>query len=111
MHLLPIRRLFPATLHILRTAGLISRSFSAMATAAAQAVKIKVDASAEGCSGMFYRVKPEMSATSNDPNWPRNGTVLEGVWETHGGERWVKFTNGYYLPEKQKGYTILTEVK
>ena len=75
---------------------------------------IKVDASAEGCTGMFWRTKPEMGATSSSASkpddWPRNGTVLEGNWETHAGERWVKFTNGMYLPEKQKGFVILTEV-
>ena len=41
----------------------------------------------------------------------RSGTVLKGVWETHNGERWAKFDNGFYLPEKQKGFTILFEVK
>ena len=60
---------------------------------------------------MFWRTKPEMNATSSASDWPRNGTVLEGAWETHNGERWVKFTNGYFLPEKQKGFVIITEVK
>ena len=79
---------------------------------AAVPVKIKVDASAEGCTGMYYRKSENMSDTSNDPNWPRNGTILEGVWTTaQDGTRWARFTNGFYLPEKQKGFTILFEVK
>ncbi len=78
---------------------------------AQQEVNIKIDASAEGCTGMFWRTKPEMSATSNDPSWPRNGAVHKGVWEVHNGEKWVKFANGFYLPERQKGFIILTEQK
>ncbi len=74
-------------------------------------VKIKVDASAEGCSGMFWRTEPVMSKTSSAANWPRNGEVHLGRWETHAGEKWVKFDNGFYLPEKQKGFTILFEVQ
>ena len=35
-----------------------------------------LDASAGGCSGMFWRTKPEMNASSQDGDWPRNGTVL-----------------------------------
>lgn len=82
-----------------------------MASASAESVSIKIDASAEGCSGMFWRVAPEMGKTSSDPSWPRNGAVHKGKWETHNGEKWVKFDNGFYLPEKQKGFVILTEVK
>lgn len=68
---------------------------------------LKLDASGEGCSGMFWRTKPEMNATSNASDWPRNGTVLAGTWETHGGARWARLTNGYFLPEVQKGVKIL----
>lgn len=72
---------------------------------------IKIDASAEGCSGMFWRTKPEMGATSSDSNWPRNGAVHPGEWKTlPSGDRWVAFENGFWLPEKQRGYVILTEV-
>jgi hypothetical protein len=78
---------------------------------AANPVKIKIDASAEGCSGMYWRTKPAMDATSSDPSWPRNGAIHEGIWSVHNGEKWVCFTNGFWLPEKQKGFTILTEVK
>jgi len=68
---------------------------------------LKLDASGEGCSGMFWRTKPEMSATSSASNWPRNGTMLVGSWETHGGARWARLTNGFFLPEVQKGVKIL----
>ena len=81
-----------------------------MATASAS-VNIKIDASAEGCTGMYWRTAPQMSATSNVSTWPRNGEIHKGKWETHAGERWVRFDNNFYLPEKQKGYTILTEVQ
>lgn len=39
----------------------------------------RVDASAEGCSGMFWRTKPDMGATSSDSSWPRNGTLVKGT--------------------------------
>ena len=70
----------------------------------------KLDASGEGCSGMFWRTKPEMSATSSDSSWPRNGTMLTGVWETHGDGRWAKLSNGFFLPEFQKGVKILFDL-
>jgi len=72
---------------------------------------IKVDASEEGCSGMFWRTTTEMASTSNSSDWPRNGAIHLGQWITlSSGERWVKFDNGFYLPEKQKGFTILFDV-
>ena len=79
-------------------------------------VSIKVDASAENCTGMYWRTKTEMSAstpTCASPNdWPRNGTILQGSWLTlPNGERWAKFTNGMFLPEKQAGFVILFEQK
>ena len=82
-----------------------------MADASAPIINIMIDASAEGCTGMFWRTRPEMSAVSNDPSWPRNGQVHPGTWLVVDGERWVKFSNGFYLPEKQKGFVILTEAK
>ena len=72
-------------------------------------IAIKVDASAEGCSGMFWRTKPVISATSSSGDWPRNGTVLMGRHsKEHAG--WVQFENGYWLPEKQAGFQILFDV-
>ena len=51
-----------------------------------------------------------MEKTSSDPKWPRNGEVHKGVFITNAkGERWVKFDNGYFLPEFQKGFKILFE--
>lgn len=72
--------------------------------------RIKVDASGEGCSGMFWRTKPEMNATSSASDWPRNGTVLTGEWKDVAGLRWAQFENGMWLPLEQKGVTILFDV-
>jgi hypothetical protein len=49
------------------------------------------------------------SGPGKGEDWPRNGTVLHGRWLTVGADRWVQFENGLYLPEKQKGFTILFE--
>lgn len=69
-------------------------------------VKYKVDASSEGCTGMFWRSKPDMGATKSDPNWPRNGTVIEAREPAeHPG--WVVTANNDWLPIKQKGYTVV----
>ncbi len=64
----------------------------------------KVDASANGCTGMFYRTKCAMSASSNDKDWPRNGTILQGKPATVSG--WVELKNGYFLPIAQNGVTV-----
>lgn len=45
-------------------------------------VLFKVDASAEGCSGMYWRTAPQMNATSSDPNWPRNGHTARGKYSS-----------------------------
>ena len=71
-------------------------------------VKIKVDASKEGCSGMFWRTKAEMSATSSASDWPRNGTVLEGAYNAD--KTWAQVANGYWLPRHQNGVQILHDV-
>lgn len=69
----------------------------------------RVDASANGCSGMFYRTKPEMDATSSDASWPRNGTVLQGrLSKEHSG--WVELQNGYWLPVSQHGKVVTHKV-
>ena len=39
-------------------------------------IKIRLDASANGCSGMFWRSKPDMNASVSAPDWPRNGAVF-----------------------------------
>ena len=71
-------------------------------------MKIKVDASGEGCSGMFWRTKQDMSATSNAPDWPRNGTVLDGAYNAD--KTWAQFSNGFWLPAMQNGVKILHDV-
>lgn len=65
----------------------------------------KLDASANGCTGMFYRTEPEMNKTSNDPSWPRNGTVLKG-YEPKDHPGWVKFENGFWMPLEQHNKTV-----
>ena len=70
----------------------------------------KVDASANGCTGMFWRTKPEMSASGGGSDWPRNGTVLKGTASSE-HEGWVQFDNGYWLPMKQHGKQILFKVE
>lgn len=68
-----------------------------------------IDASAEGCSGMFWRTKPDMAATASDSGWPRNGTTARGRYsKEHAG--WVQFENGYWLPVKQAGVTVTHEL-
>lgn len=67
--------------------------------------KFKVDASANGCTGMFYRTRPSMSAHADDDNWPRNGTIVEGELSKE-NQGWVKLTNGYWLPVSQHGKTV-----
>ena len=58
---------------------------------------------------MYWRTKPEMNATSNDPNWPRNGAVFKGRYPAeHPG--WAVFENGFWLPVEQKGFKILHDV-
>ena len=52
---------------------------------------LKLDASGEGCTGMFWRGSPVMTATVSRSDWPRNGTMLVGTWETHGGLAWARF--------------------
>ena len=68
-------------------------------------MEIKVDASAEGCSGMYWRIKPVMSATGGGSDWPRNGTILRGrLVTTHAG--WIQFDNGFWLPQAQNNVTV-----
>lgn len=86
----------------------MSSSSSTAAAAAAGLKTWKVDASAEGCTGMFWRTAPVMSATSSDSSWPRNGALHKGALSTeHAG--WVQFENGFWLPTHQKGFQILFE--
>ena len=49
-----------------------------------------------------------MSATSNAPDWPRNGTVLDGAYNAD--KTWAQFSNGFWLPATQNGVKILHDV-
>jgi hypothetical protein len=51
----------------------------------------RVDASHEGCSGLFYRSRP--GVVSNDQGWPRNGAIVRGTEEKPG---WLKLENGFW---------------
>lgn len=69
-------------------------------------VEYKVDASKEGCSGMFWRTEPNMSKTSSRGDWPRNGTVIKAREPAeHPG--WVETDDGMWLPIVQKGITVV----
>ncbi|KNC53185.1 uncharacterized protein AMSG_09266 [Thecamonas trahens ATCC 50062] len=50
--------------------------------------------------------KPEMSATSSDADWPRNGALLKGK-ESDDHPGWVQFEDGRWLPTTQHGTQIL----
>ena len=53
-----------------------------MAALAAGPVKTyKLDASSEGCTGLFYRQRSASGAfaTVSDSAWPRNGAIIKGV--------------------------------
>ncbi|CAN0052243.1 unnamed protein product [Ascophyllum nodosum] len=74
--------------------------------------QFKLDASAGGCTGMFWRSKPEMSASTSSSDWPRNGTLLKG-WYADEHPGWVKIDHprGYWLPVMQHGKAVLHEIK
>ena len=66
-------------------------------------LKFKVDASAEGCTGLFWRVWLEsrgqfvIASDQTSPSWPRNGAVVEGfVSEEH--PDFLQLHNGRALP-------------
>jgi hypothetical protein len=65
----------------------------------------KLDASANGCTGMFWRTGPVMDNTSKDSSWPRNGAILHG-WEPENHSGWVQFDNGFWMPISQHGKVV-----
>ena len=69
-----------------------------------------LDAGAKGCTGMFWRREPKMSASVSASDWPRNGTVLQG-WYVAEHPGWVKIDHpkGYWLKEAQDGHDVLHE--
>eukprot|EP00198_Chlamydomonas_reinhardtii_P007339 XP_001696675.1 predicted protein [Chlamydomonas reinhardtii] len=70
-------------------------------------IKIRLDASANGCSGMFWRSKPDMNASVSAPDWPRNGAVFLG-WKSQEHPGWVKVDHekGYWMPIEQHGKPV-----
>jgi hypothetical protein len=73
-----------------------------------------LDASANGCTGMFWRTAPDMdkSTSGEGGDWPRNGTTLHG-WYVAEHPGWVKLDRpeGYWMPLSQHGKPILHEKK
>ncbi|KXZ49626.1 hypothetical protein GPECTOR_20g483 [Gonium pectorale] len=70
-------------------------------------LSIRMDASKNGCTGMFWRSKPDMNASVNAPDWPRNGTVFKG-WKSVEHPGWVKVDHpqNYWLPIQQYGNDV-----
>ncbi|KAG2488511.1 hypothetical protein HYH03_013014 [Edaphochlamys debaryana] len=70
-------------------------------------VTIRLDASANGCTGMFWRSKPEMNASVQAPDWPRNGATFKG-WKSVEHPGWVKVDHpkDYWLPIEQHGKPV-----
>mmetsp|Transcript_2091 Transcript_2091/g.4893 ORF Transcript_2091/g.4893 Transcript_2091/m.4893 type:complete len:91 (+) Transcript_2091:79-351(+) len=47
------------------------------------------------CTGMFWRADPRPGAEQEqrgNAEWPRNGSILEGIEEQLGGETWLQVT-------------------
>lgn len=67
-----------------------------------------LDSNSPACTPTLQSFNLQMNSTSNDPNWPRNGTIAKGKQAQPG---WVQFENGFWLPTHQKGFQILFEVE
>ena len=82
-----------------------------MASAAPVAKKYRLDASSEGCTGLFFRQRsPEGNfSTDGDKAWPRNGFEFTGVEAEPG---WVQLVDRpeKWLPVRGHGHTYLHEV-
>jgi hypothetical protein len=80
-----------------------------MASAAKQ---YRLDASSEGCTGLYWRRRTEDGrfCTDGDPDWPRNGFVFTGEEKEPG---WVQVVDrpAKWLPVSGHGHTYLHEVK
>mmetsp|Transcript_30101 Transcript_30101/g.89289 ORF Transcript_30101/g.89289 Transcript_30101/m.89289 type:complete len:100 (-) Transcript_30101:213-512(-) len=71
-------------------------------------VSFVLDASSKGCTGMFWRTSPSMSASSTAADWPRNGAQLQGwVSKEHPGWVRVDHPSGFWLPIEQSGHTVV----
>jgi len=79
---------------------------------ASAAKTYKLDASSEGCTGLFFRKRSAYGSfsTDGDRNWPRNGFVFQGVEEVKG---WVRLVDqpDKWLPVSGHGHTYLWEQK
>mmetsp|Transcript_4810 Transcript_4810/g.8366 ORF Transcript_4810/g.8366 Transcript_4810/m.8366 type:complete len:132 (-) Transcript_4810:387-782(-) len=109
--------------HILR-APLLSTRMGACFSAAASSgssmsteefkvedrIACRLDASAGGCSGMYWRTKPDMNASTpgQGGDWPRNGTVFQG-WKSVANPGWVRVDHvqGYWMPIEQHGKPVV----
>lgn len=65
----------------------------------------KLEASQNGCTGMFFRKSPNMDDSINTKDWPRNGAILKG-FEPQEHPGWVHLDNGYWMPIKQHGTVV-----
>jgi hypothetical protein len=87
-----------------------ARSLAARAMAAPVVKTYRLDASSEGCTGLFFRKKLSNGsfATDGDSNWPRNGFVFQGVEAEPG---WVQLSDRpeKWLPVKGHGHVYLHE--
>ena len=70
----------------------------------------KLDASSEGCTGLFFRRRGADGSfsTDGDKAWPRNGFVFKGVEAEPG---WVQLADRpeKWLPIRGHGHTYLWE--
>eukprot|EP01083_Nonionella_stella_P301721 1036673_1 len=72
-------------------------------------MKWKVDSSAIGSSGLFWRIAPSMYSVSPECDWPRNGSILYG-WKSTKNTGWIKVDHpnfNHWLPIKQRSKTVL----
>ena len=88
------------------------RALSVRAMATAAPVKTyRLDASSEGCTGLFFRKRLENGsfATDGDKEWPRNGFEFKGAEAEPG---WVQLQDRpeKWLPVKGHGHVYLHEV-
>jgi hypothetical protein len=79
---------------------------------AAAAKQYRLDASSEGCTGLFWlsRSAEGNFATERASDWPRNGFVFMGVEAEKG---WVQLVDrpDKWLPIAGHGHVYLHEVK
>jgi hypothetical protein len=101
--------LLSARVACVRAPRLRARSFAVCAMAA-PVKTYRLDASSEGCTGLFYRKRLDNGsfATDGDKAWPRNGFVFKGVEAEPG---WVQLVDkpDKWLPVKGHGHVYLHE--